>query len=193
MTAVEQGLWETNATAIEQAAASPEEINRLLVARARDLARRPVVADAGDITNVLVFTLGGETYAVDVSHVERIDTPQEITPVPCTPEFVTGLINLRGKILTVLDVHKLLGLEGLPAREGAQVIAVHAAGLEVGVLADQALGVRALSLSELHPALPSTTRVAAEYTRGVTPDMVVLLDLEALLASERVLVWEEVG
>lgn len=172
---------------------SPQDIARILQERARNLARADAEAEKGEGIQVVAFALNGESYAVEVGFVRGINPLEDLTPVPCTPDFVAGVVNLRGRILSVIDLHRLIGLEGVPAGEGAEVISISAAGLEVGLLVSRTYGVRALALDELDPALPTTARMALEYTRGVTPDMLVLLDLEALLGDERVVVWEEVG
>jgi len=172
---------------------SVEEANHILQRRTRALAQRPPTEQEGESLQVLPLQLGNETYAIDATLVERIDLLPEITPVPCTPDFVAGVINLRGRVLAILDLHKFLGLEGVVIQKGTQVITVRAAGMEVGLLADSTEGVCTLSLAELDTALFATTRAGAEYIRGATADMLVLLNLEALLANDKILVCEEVG
>jgi purine-binding chemotaxis protein CheW len=170
---------------------SPEEVQHILQERARVLAQIPPAEERGATAQVVMFTLGQEVYGIEATYVENIYPLEELTPVPCTPDFVLGVVNLRGRILSVIDLHRFLGLEGIHIDEETQVMAVSAAGLEIGLLANEVRAVVALPLEKLTPALPTTARVAAEYTRGVTPEMVVLLDLEALLRDRRMIVQEE--
>lgn len=172
---------------------SSEEIQRVLQERARALARVPEVEEKGEVAQVVAFSLGQETYAVETAFVGEIHPLVEITPVPCTPEFVVGVVNLRGRILSVVDLQCFLGLAPVAREDSAQIITVHATDLEVGLLVSQVHSVRTLLLDDLEPTLPTATRIAAEYTRGVTPDMLVLLDLEALMNDDRMTVWEEVA
>ena len=173
----------------------PEAVARILQARARALAQVPPAeaAEGGLLTQVVVFALGQERYAVQATFVQGIYFVEDLTPVPGTPDFVVGVMNVRGRILSVLDIHRFMGLAGVEIDDDALVAVVHAAGLEVGILVSRVLQVRPLSLGELEPALPTATRIAAEYTRGITPDLLVLLDLEALLGTKRIIVQEKVG
>jgi purine-binding chemotaxis protein CheW len=171
---------------------SPEEVARILRARAQTLAQVPPEEGAGATAQVVIFALGDEAYGIEAGHVENIYPLEGLTPVPCTPDFVAGVVNLRGRILSVIDLRRFMGLGGITVDENTQVIAVNAAGLEVGLLANDVRSVGTLSLDKLDPALPTSTHATAEYTRGVTPDMIVLLDLEAILLDRRMVVREEV-
>jgi purine-binding chemotaxis protein CheW len=171
---------------------SPEEVARILQARAQSLAQVPTEELAGSTAQVVIFALGEESYGIGATHVENIYPLEGLTPVPCTPDFVVGIVNLRGRIFPVIDLHSFMGLDAITVDENTQVIAVSVAGLEVGLLANDVQSVGTLSLSNLEPALPTVTHIAAEYTRGVTPDMIVLLDLEAIMQDRRMIVHEEV-
>ena len=92
---------------------SREEVQRILTKRAEALARplqeRQTLAEPLEL---LVFSLAGERYAVDTAHVQDVVPLREITPLPCTPSFVLGVVNHRGRILPVLDFRRLFGLAG---------------------------------------------------------------------------------
>ena len=171
---------------------SPEEVARVLQARAQALARKPAEEGEGQTAQIAVFALGEEIYGIEATHVENIYPLEGLTPVPCTPDFVIGVVNLRGRIFSVVDLHSFMGLNTIAVDENTQVIAINVAGLEVGLLANDVRSVGALPLSSLEPALPTITHVAAEYTRGVTSEMMVLLDLEAIMRDRRMIVHEEV-
>jgi len=174
------------------AAILPEELVDVLRERARRLAQPPAAEITGESVQVVVFNLEEGSYAIKAIYVETIEPLQDLTPIPCTPDFVVGVVNLRGRILSVLDLHRFLGLPAI-STDGAHVIAVRAAGLEVGILASQVRDVRPLLMEELNPVLPTTVGIAASYTLGLTSDMIVFLDLQALMRDERIVVWEEVG
>jgi len=170
---------------------SPQELQRVLEERARALARPLAVEETGTAVQVVTFRLGEEHYAVETDYVENIYPLREWTPVPGTPGFCIGVVNLRGRIVSLVDLHAFLGLEKVAIDENTQVIAVNVDGLEVGLLASEVRSVGPLLLEKLSPVLPTTSRVAAEYTRGITPEMIVLLDLPALLRDRRMIVHEE--
>ncbi len=168
------------------------DVALILQQRTRALAAIPPQEEKSEAVEAVIFALGESRYAIDVQHVTGIFTVEELTPTPCTPDFVVGVINLRGRILSVIDLQRFLGLEATPIDSRAQVIAVSAGGMEVGLLTNKVYAVRPIPLNDLKPTLPTSTRLAVEFTRGVTPDLIVFLNLEKLLGDERMVVREEV-
>lgn len=168
------------------------EIALILQQRTRALAAIPPQEEKSEAVEAVVFDLGESRYAIDVRHVSGIFALEGLTPTPCTPDFVVGIINLRGRILSVIDLQRFLGLEPTPLGDRAQVIAVNAAGLEAGILASKVHAVRPISLGDLKPAPATSTPLAVEFTRGVTPDLTVFLELDKLFGDERMIVREEV-
>src|SRR5712691_10318713 len=92
---------------------------QVLKRRAEQLAKLPLVADAGDEVEVLVCSLGGERYAVETRHLRAVQWASGITPVPCTPAFVVGIVSVRGEIVTLLDLASMIGLSAMVFGEGA--------------------------------------------------------------------------
>src|SRR5439155_25417175 len=126
------------------------------------------------------------------SSVREVYPLKELTPLPCTPPFVLGIINVRGKILSVIDIKKFFDLPEKGLTDLNKVIIVHADEMELGILADALLGVRAIPLEELQPSLPTLTGIRAEYLKGVTKDRLVILDTEKILSDKGIIVHEEV-
>jgi purine-binding chemotaxis protein CheW len=175
--------------ATADAATQQEERKRVLRQRARELSqdtRGPAVPDA--ILSVVEFELAGDRYAVELVHVREVSLLKELTPVPCTPDFVVGIINLRGEIRTVIDLRKFFDLPSKGITELNKIIMMHAGGVELGLLADVIMGVRAVSVAALQPPLPTLTGVRGDYLRGVTHDRLVVLDAAKLLASSHIIV-----
>jgi purine-binding chemotaxis protein CheW len=175
--------------AAADAAGQEEERRRVLRQRARELARENCASRAADaILSVVEFELAGERYAVELVHVREVSLLKELTPVPCTPAFVLGIINLRGEIRTVIDLKKFFDLPSKGITELNKIIMLHAGGMELGLLADAILGVRAVSAAALQPPPPTLTGVRSDYLRGVTHDRLVVLDAAKLLSSSRIIV-----
>jgi len=170
----------------------PADVALILQQRTRALAAIPPQEEKSEAVEAVIFALGESRYAIDVQHVTGIFALEGLTPTPCSPDFVAGVINLRGRILSVIDLQRFLGLEATPRSSRAQVIAVSAVGLEAGILVSKVYAVRPIPLNDLKPTLPTSTRLAVEFTRGVTPDLIVFLDLEKLMSDERMIVHEEV-
>jgi purine-binding chemotaxis protein CheW len=114
------------------------------------------------------------------------------TPLPCTPPFVLGIVNLRGQLLSVIDLKPLFALPARKLTDRQTVIVLQAAPMAVGLLADAILGVRSIALEGLQPSLPTLTGRRAAYLKGVTHEPLVLLDAAKLLADPTLRVLEEV-
>src|SRR5205823_3539980 len=113
---------------------------------------------------------------------------KDLTPVPCTPAFVLGVINLRGEIHTVIDLKKFFDLPDAGITELNKVLLIEGDGMWLGILADAICGVRTLALEALQPALPTLTDVRADYLRGVTSEQLVVLDAKKIVSDPRILV-----
>lgn len=156
--------------------------------------RAPASEGAATAATVLVCRVGDERYAIDLPLLEGTDRAAGLTAVPCTPAAYAGVLNVRGQIVTVLDLATLLAPGGpgsVPAAGPAppawvllvSVPPVSAPAaprpderVRVGLLVDEVLGVESLTPEQLAPSL-----TGKEHVRGVTAGGVVLLDLERLL------------
>lgn len=141
---------------------------------------------------VLEFLLAQETYAIETNFVREVYPMTELTPLPCTPAFVFGLINVRGQILTVIDMKKFFDLPERGITNLNKVIVVRKDAMELGILADEIIGIRNLPLNELQPPLSTMTGIHAEYLRGVTGERVIVLDMERFLTDRKLIVQEEI-
>jgi len=182
------------ATVERASAGAPEDERRVLKIRAQVLAQEleTDAADA-DTLEVVEFELAGEHYAFPLTDVREVSLLRELTPVPCTPPFVLGIINLRGEIRTVIDLKKFFDLPEAGITELNQVILIKHDDLQLGILADAIRGVRRIALADLQPTLPTLTDIRADYLRGVTSERLVVLDATKLLSDQRLLVQEEAG
>jgi purine-binding chemotaxis protein CheW len=172
---------------------SNPEAERILQARAQALARPPLnVAAAGTGLELLEFRLAAERYAVESRHVQEVHPLRELTPLPCTPPFILGIVNVRGRILPVIDLKKFFELPERGVTDLHRIILVRGHGLEVGLLADVIIGVRSVAAETLQPSLPTLTGIRADYLKGISEERLVVLDLDRLLADPRIIVHEDV-
>jgi len=169
-----------------------EQVSRLLKSRAVVLAREPEKAQAADAPEFLQFLLSHETYAVESRHVREVYPLEDLTPLPCTPAFVLGIVNLRGEILSVIDIKKFFDLPEKGLTDLNKVIVLQSDNMLFGILADAILGVRPVPLSEIQPSLPTLTGIREKYLKGVTGECTVLLDAAKLLADQNIIVQEQV-
>ncbi len=137
----------------------------------------------------LTFRLGGERYAVPVERVQTVAEIRSLTPVPCVPDFYRGVINLNGKIVTVLDILRLFGVSQTETT-GNKVVVVSGAGLEIALLVDEIE-----SVAELPRQKFTKSQVLGPEWLGaveaVASDGRILLDIEELLRDPRIRIYEE--
>jgi purine-binding chemotaxis protein CheW len=171
----------------------PDQTQRILRERALALAAEPGRTQTLDQSiEVVEFLLAHESYAVESSYVREVYPLENLTPLPCTPAFVLGIVNLRGEIVSVIDVRKFFDLPQTGLPDLNKVIVLESGNMVFGILADAILGVRRITLAEIQPSLPTLTGVREAYLKGVTAERNVILDAEKLLADGKVIVQEQV-
>ncbi len=166
---------------------------QILRARAVALARPPESKPAAETQlDVLEFRLAAERYAVEIRHVREVYPLMELTPLPCVPNFVLGVVNVRGRILPVFDLRRLFGLPDQGITDLHRIILVGNEDLEFGLLADVIGSVRSIPLATLQPSLPTLSGIHADYLKGVTPESLVVLNLDRILSDPKIIVHDEV-
>ena len=169
------------------------EKSDILRARATAHARKPAAQPAAEaILEIIEFGLAGERYGLEAAHVHEVYPLQELTPLPCTPPFVLGLVNVRGRIYPVIDLKKFFDLPEQGITDLHRILLVHTAEMQLGILADTIAGVRSIRLDTIQPSLPTLTGIRAAYLKGVTAERLVILDFARILADGRIIVHEEV-
>ncbi len=169
-----------------------KEKERILKERARQLAKEPESSEESSaLLEVLLFMVAGERYAIEARFVEETMPLRELTPLPGLPSFFLGIVNVRGRILSVLDIKKFFALpeSGLPDLH--KLIVVRNRELEVGIVADVLLGIQALPLDRMQSSLPTLTGIREQYLAGISAEGTVVLRVENILSDERILVNDE--
>jgi purine-binding chemotaxis protein CheW len=190
---VERRLEAARAAMEEGWAPDAKEAKRILKARAQALARKPATTEADDdYIEVVEFVLAYETYAVETRYVREVHPLESLTPLPCTPAFVLGIVNLRGEILSVIDLKKFFDLPEKGLTDQNKVIVLRSGNMVFGVLADAVAGASRVRVADIQPSLPTLTGVREAYLIGVTLERTVILDAEKLLADEKIIVQEQV-
>jgi len=172
--------------------ATVDDKRKALKARAMALAKKPEMKKADQSIEVVEFQLAHEKYAIQSAFISEVYPLKELTPVPCTPKFVAGIINVRGKIISVIDIKKFFELPEKGITDLNKVIIIHNGLMEFGILADAVLGASQIPLPDIQTSLPTLTGVRAEYLQGVTKEGLVVLDAEKILSDKKIVIHEEV-
>lgn len=176
----------------EEFAPPPATCLAILEARARALAAEPPAAP-GPGFDALEFLLAGEHYALETNWVREVFPLREFTPLPGTPNFVLGIVHLRGRIVSLLDLKQFFELPVQGLSDLNKVIVLGDAKMEFAILADAIVGVRRILRADLQAPLPTLTGIRAEYLLGITRQREVVLDGYKLLADPAIVVDAEVA
>ena len=172
---------------------TPEKSKSILRSRAMMLSQE--IATGGtdeEYFEILEFLLAHETYAIETMFVREVYPMADLTPLPCTPAFVYGLVNVRGQILTVIDMKKFFDLPEKGITNLNKIIVVRKDAMELGILADEIIGIRNIPMNKLQPPLSTMTGIHAEYLKGIIVEGLIALDMERFLTDGRLIVHEEV-
>ncbi|MBU0997907.1 MAG: chemotaxis protein CheW [Firmicutes bacterium] len=161
----------------------PKEVRRILEARARAAAIPPAAPDESERLEALVFSLGQESYAVEARFVTEVCALRSLTQVPCTPAVIAGVMNLRGRILAILDLRRFFELPPKGLTELNRIIVIGDGENELGLLADAIVEVQQVPLAQLQEGLPTLGGIRERFIRGVNANMLAVLDGGLLLAD----------
>lgn len=135
---------------------------------------------------VACFIVGDEEYALDIMRIKEIINPVEVTRVPRSPEFIEGIIELRGAFLPVVDLRKRFDVPAGEVDRDTKYIIVGLEGRIVGLVVDRVLEVRRIGVDAVSDAPELASNVDARFFNGVAKwddRIVMLLDLDAVLSS----------
>ncbi len=147
----------------------------------------PIDESIINIQQWVTFSLDGEVYGVNVLQVQEVLKYTEIAPVPGAPDYILGILNLRGNVVTVIDTRHRFGLEPVEHCDDTRIIIVEADRKVVGILVDSVSEVIQLSPSEIDDPPNLTATDSAKYFMGVVnkeDSLLILVDLDKLLTDE---------
>lgn len=139
---------------------------------------------------VLGFTLGDESYALETRYIEEVYPLKECTPLPKAPPFVFGLTHIRRKIMLVINLKILFDIPNLKEVKDPKLIILGQEDREFALLTDGLNGIQTISNEQIQSSLPTLKGIREDFLKGVSSDGTVILDGRKLLAS-KVLILDE--
>jgi purine-binding chemotaxis protein CheW len=174
--------------------ASPAE-RAIFRDRARNLMQAPEGESLEGSIPTAVVGLNGEYFGVDLKLTQEFSNVHNLTPIPCCPGHVVGNMNLRGHVLTILDIRNLLGMATNELSHAPRVIVVRMDDISAGVLVDDIHDIIYLKPWDIGPVPSAIQKVSEKYISGVAlygGKAMTILNLSNILSSEDLLVREEV-
>ena len=141
----------------------------------------------------VTFQLENESYGINVMQVQEILRYSEIAAVPGAPDYVVGIINLRGNVVTVIDTRSRFGLMPADITDNSRIVIIEADKQVIGILVDSVSEVVYLKNSEIEAAPHVGTEESSQFIQGVTNrdgGLLILVDLNKLLSDDE---WDELS
>ncbi|MHC1789390.1 chemotaxis protein CheW [Solidesulfovibrio sp.] len=140
-----------------------------------------------ELLQLVTFSIGEEEFGVDILSVQEIIRMMDITKVPRAPDFVEGVINLRGKVIPIIDLRRRFGLSTRDHDKHTRIIVIEINNMIVGFVVDSVSEVLRIPASTVEPPPPVVSGLESEYISGVgklEDRLLILLDLNKLLSGE---------
>ncbi len=150
-------------------------------------------AATGKVIQFVTFILKDETYGINVMQVQEVLRVIEIAPVPGAPNYVLGIINLRGNVVTVIDTRGRFGLPSTEVDDSSRIIVIESEKQVVGILVDAVSEVVELRSNEIEVVPNVGNDESSRYIQGVATredSLLILVDLNKLLTNEE---WAEIN
>ena len=185
----------------EPAALDQEQIERIWAQRAAQMAQVVAREEPGEQLAIALLRLGRELLGLEVQYVQSIRPKEALTRVPRVPDWVAGVTNLRGRILSVIDLRAYLGLPPSPEQGEGILLLVQTPGMEVIFLVDDVPGVEILPVRKDLAGDSLIHHLQSEYVRAVVERRsspvgqrhITVRDMEALLGDPRLVVHEDLA
>jgi len=198
----QEGIWQEIHGRIEALSRevsgeiSEEELHDLWYRRALELSRsQGTKAEESGSLKMITFRLGSDRYGVSLAMVREIQRAGRITPVPTAPDFVSGVVNLRGNILSVIDIRVFFNLPSVVMGEKTRILVVEDEDLIVGILVEKVDEIVDVSMEGVKPPLSLDKGITEDYIQGIAThrgEMLIIIDLEKILKNPRLVVEEKV-
>lgn len=160
----------------------PAHAQAILEKRAKKMARPDKAEKKVMPVEVLKFRLANQEYALSMDYIREVILTGEITPLPGTPNYITGICAIRGEIISLVDLREFFKIRGKGLTDLNRVIVITDGKITFGILADVITGMGMIPKEMLTPARPGQTPIAEKYLRGAVEDIIVL-NAAALLAD----------
>ncbi|MDQ6943982.1 MAG: chemotaxis protein CheW [Candidatus Eremiobacteraeota bacterium] len=135
---------------------------------------------------VVSFKLGSEEYGVDIAQVQEINRMVAVTHVPRAPQFMEGVINLRGQLIPIIDLRARFGMQRAEHTKNTRIVVTEIGAKRVGMVVDSVSEVLRLPVDQIEDAPEMLTGVDTEYIRGVgkiEDRLIILLDLARIISG----------
>jgi purine-binding chemotaxis protein CheW len=151
---------------------------------------------SGKTLQVVSFALGSEEYGVDIAQVQEINRMVTITRVPRAPQFMEGVINLRGQLIPIIDLRTRFGMERAERTKNTRIVVTEIGSKRLGMVVDSVSEVLRIPVEQIEDAPDLVAGVDTEYIRGVgklDDRLIIMLDLARVISAGEKTALQELG
>lgn len=145
------------------------------------------------VLQYVTFRLDDETYGINVMQIQEVLRYSEIAPVPGSPDYVLGIINLRGNVVTVIDTRRRFGLNDADINDSSRIVVMESADQVMGILVDSVAEVVYLKSSEIETAPNVGSEESARFIQGVcnkNGELIILVEFDKMLTDHE---WADIS
>ncbi|MEH6357287.1 MAG: chemotaxis protein CheW [Marinobacter sp.] len=146
-----------------------------------------------EVLQYVTFRLDDETYGINVMQIQEVLRYSEIAPVPGSPDYVLGIINLRGNVVTVIDTRRRFGLNDADITDASRIVVMESADQVMGILVDSVAEVVYLKSSEIETAPNVGSEESARFIQGVcnkNGELIILVEFDKMLTDHE---WADIS
>lgn len=178
-------------SSIDSTVSSAEE-KRILKERAERLSIEPEERIIeGTLLGIVIFRLSNETYAIESSFIQEVQPLKDFTYIPGVPAFILGIVNIRGRIISIVDLKKFFNLDEKGLGQLNLLIIIKNEKMELGILADDIIGISSVPLDTIKAVPSGISGIGKEYLRGVTKEHMIVLNAENILNDQKIIINQE--
>lgn len=169
-----------------------KNMHEILKVRAKETARPMEKTVSGGGFDVIRFGVGNETYAIEAEVLSEVQRYREPTPVPYLPEHMLGIVYVRGRFVSVIDLKRFLEIGGVSKDDAHSILLLDDGKMEFAIVVDEVFGERKLASDAVQPVTQGFVLKRQDLVTGVTEDGTVVLDARRLLKEPSMLIHQEV-
>lgn len=165
---------------------------KILGERAKKFASEPLPSPGYDSgIEIIEFVLADERYGIEYNFVNEVASLISFTQLPDSPAFLSGITNIKGKIIPIINLKSFLGLPENGLSNLNKLIILKDGLNEFAVLVDFVAGAYSINLPEIEASLPALIKIQTEYLKGITRDGLIVLDAEKIINDKRIIINDE--
>ncbi len=169
-----------------------EDKEKILKQRASEISIVYNQEDNDDYIDILEFTINNDNYAVESKFIEEVYLIKDITEIPFTPNYIIGVISVRGNIFSVIDIKRLFNQQSQEVKNKSKAIILKNNDMEFALLSESVIGITKLKRNDIQARPFTLTGLQTEYILGMTNDKLVILDADKMLSDKKMIINQEI-